>query len=126
MQNCSKLQENESGSNKFKKQQQQNNTVFSICSSLPVVVEDFKAIDLQDTNNSVLPMDGGVWVLDLNNIIDAGNNPTEKALVYGLWWKWPRKFSHIGNEFSVWISKKILFIHLFWLFWLFVAVWALL
>lgn len=104
MQNCSKLQEKESIRLKqILKEQQQNNRVFSIFSGLPVVVEDFKAIDIQDTNNSVLAMDGGVWVLDRNNIIDAGDNPTEKALVYGLWWKWPRKFLHVGNESSVWI-----------------------
>ena len=33
---------------------------FCIFSGLPVVVEDFKAIDVQDTDNSVLAMDGGV------------------------------------------------------------------
>lgn len=104
MQNCSKLQEKESiGLKQILKKQQQNNRVLGIFSSLPVVVEDFKAIDIQDTNNSVLAMDGGVWVLDRNNIIDAGDNPTEKALVYGLWWKWPHKFLHIRNESSVWI-----------------------
>ena len=61
MQNCSKLQEKESIRLKqILKKQQQNNRVFSIFSGLPVVVEDFKAIDIQDTNNSVLAMDGGV------------------------------------------------------------------
>ena len=82
MQNCSKLQEKESI--RLKQIKKINNRVFSILFGLPVVVEDFKAVDIQDTNNSVLPVDGGVRVLDLNNIIDARNNPTKKALIYGL------------------------------------------
>lgn len=58
--------------------------VLSILSGLPVVVKDFKAIDIQDTNDSVSPVDCGVIVLDLNNVIDASNDPTKKAFVYGL------------------------------------------
>lgn len=83
MQNCSKLQEKESIRLKQIKKII-NNRVFSTLSGLPVVVEDFKAVDIQDTYNRVLPVDGGVRVLDLNNIIDARNNPTKKALIYGL------------------------------------------
>lgn len=52
--------------------------------SLPVVVKDFKAIDIQDTNDGVFPMDCGVIGLDLNNIIDAGDDPTKEAFVYCL------------------------------------------
>lgn len=60
------------------------NRVLSILPSLPVVVKDFKAVDIQYTNNSVFPMDRGVIVLDLDNVIDASYNPTKKAFVYCL------------------------------------------
>lgn len=60
------------------------NRVLSILPSLPVVVKDFKAVDIQYTNNSVFPMNRGVIVLDLNDVIDASYNPTKKTFVYCL------------------------------------------
>lgn len=60
------------------------NRVLSILSSLPVVFKDFKAVDIQYTNNSVFPMDRGVIVLDLDDVIDASYNPTKKTFVYCL------------------------------------------
>lgn len=60
------------------------NKVLSILPSLPVVFKDFKAVDIQYTNNSVFPMDRGVIVLDLDDVIDASYNPTKKTFVYCL------------------------------------------
>lgn len=60
------------------------NRVLSILPSLPVVFKDFKAVDIQYTNNSVFPMDRGVIVLDLDDVIDASYNPTKKTFVYCL------------------------------------------
>lgn len=68
------------------------NRVLSILPSLPVVVKDFKAVDIQYTNNSVFPMNRGVIVLDLNDVIDASYNPTKKTFVYCLWEKGHHKF----------------------------------
>lgn len=72
------------GINYVQRNKKINNRVLSLLSSLPVIVKDFKAIDIQDTDNSVFPMDGGIIVLDLDNIIDASNNPTKKAFIYCL------------------------------------------
>lgn len=66
------------------KYQKIHNRVLSILPSLPVVVKDFKAVDIQYANNSVFPMDRGVIVLDLDDVIDASYNPTKKAFVYCL------------------------------------------
>lgn len=60
------------------------NRVLSILPSLPVVFKDFKAVDIQYTNNSVFPMDRGVIVLDFDDVIDASYNPTKKTFVYCL------------------------------------------
>lgn len=60
------------------------NRVLSVLPSLPVVVKDFKAVDIQYTNNSVFPMNRGVIVLDLNDVIDASYYPTKKTFVYCL------------------------------------------
>lgn len=60
------------------------NRVLSILPSLPIVFKDFKAVDIQYTNNSVFPMDRGVIVLDLDDVIDASYNPTKKTFVYCL------------------------------------------
>lgn len=46
-------------------------------------------------------MDRGVKVLDLNDIVDASHDPTEKALIYCLCGKQYRKFLSIGNESSL-------------------------
>lgn len=51
---------------------------------LPIGVEDFKAIDVQDTDDGVLPVDSGIIIFDRNDLVDAGHDPAEKPLVDGL------------------------------------------
>lgn len=50
----------------------------------PVILKDLKPIDVQDSNDCVLPMNPGVIVFNLNDIIDSSHNPTEKPLINGL------------------------------------------
>lgn len=50
----------------------------------PVVLKDLKAIDVQNSNDRVFPMNPGIIVFHLNDIIDSSNNPTEKPLINGL------------------------------------------
>lgn len=51
----------------------------------PVVLENLKSIDVQNPDDSVFPVDFGVIVPHLNDVINATHNPAEQALIHGLW-----------------------------------------
>lgn len=53
-------------------------------SSKPVILENLKTIDVQHADNCVLPVDSGIIVFQLNDVIDPSHNPAEQALVHGL------------------------------------------
>lgn len=53
-------------------------------SSKPVVLENLKTVDVQHPDDGVLPMDSGIVVLHLDDVIDSSHNPAEQALVHGL------------------------------------------
>lgn len=50
----------------------------------PVVLKNLKTIDVQHPDNGVLPMDPGVVVFHLDDVIDPSHNPAEQTLVHGL------------------------------------------
>lgn len=50
----------------------------------PVVLEDLKTIDVQHPDDRVLPVDSGVVVPHLDDVIDPSHNPAEQTLVHGL------------------------------------------
>lgn len=50
----------------------------------PVVLEDLKTIDVQHPDYRVLPVDSGVVVPHLDDVIDPSHNPAEQTLVHGL------------------------------------------
>lgn len=47
----------------------------------PVVVKDFKAVDIQDADDGVFPMKQWVVVFYFNDTVDAANDPAEKSLI---------------------------------------------
>lgn len=51
----------------------------------PVVLENLKSIDVQNPDDSVFPVDFGIIVPHLNDVINATHNPAEQALIHGLW-----------------------------------------
>lgn len=57
---------------------------FYILSFEPVVLENLKAIDVQHPDDGVLPVDSGIVVFHLNDVIDPPHNPAEQALIHGL------------------------------------------
>lgn len=50
----------------------------------PVVLENLKTIDVQHPDDCVLPVDSGVIVFHLNDVIDSSHNPAEQTLIHGL------------------------------------------
>lgn len=50
----------------------------------PVVLENLKTVDVQHPDNCVLPMDSGIVVFHLNDVIDPSHNPAEQTLIHGL------------------------------------------
>lgn len=50
----------------------------------PVVVKDLKAVDIQHANDGVLAMKQRVVVFDLDDTVDAADDPAEQSFIQSL------------------------------------------
>lgn len=52
--------------------------------SKPVILENLKTIDVQHSNDRVLPVHSGIIVFHLNNVINPAHYPAEQTLIHCL------------------------------------------